>query len=196
MSTPLEIDAGPVTDMASVADLLRHRRTIHDFTTEMPDRALIDEALDLARWAPNHHLTEPWRFYLIGPETREAIARLNGDLVAAKSGAEAGEAKYQRWRQIPGWLVVTCQNDDDERRNREDYAATCCAVHNFSLYLWSRGVGVKWTTGAVTRSSDFYDLTWIDETVETVVGLLWYGYAAEVPATARKPVSEIMVTLP
>ncbi|NKC13336.1 MAG: nitroreductase [Gammaproteobacteria bacterium] len=203
MSTVLELrESSPPLDIAQdvaqdvAMELLRSRRTIHDFTTQEPPAGLIEEALEVARWAPNHHLTQPWRFYLVGAETREAIARLNGDMVAGKKGAQAGEAKYERWRNIPGWLVVTCENHDDPIRAKEDYAATCCAIHNVALFLWSRGLGVKWTTGAVTRTAQFYDLLWIDEAVESVVGLVWYGYAEHVPVTARKAVSEVLVKLP
>ena len=178
------------------ADLIRSRRTIHDFREEPAPPALARKALDLARWAPNHHLTEPWRFYLLGPETAAAIARLNAELVTARQGPEAGAAKLDRWSRIPGWIVVTCANSEDPLRSREDYAACCCAIHNFSLFLWSEGVGVKWTTGAVTRDPRFYDLVWIDPDAETVVGLVWYGYAAEVPNPARRPADEVSVTLP
>ncbi|NKC13321.1 MAG: hypothetical protein GKR94_14340 [Gammaproteobacteria bacterium] len=136
MSTVLELrESSPPLDIVQdvAMELLRSRRTIHDFTTQEPPAGLIEEALEVARWAPNHHLTQPWRFYLVGAETREAIARLNGDMVAGKKGAQAGEAKYERWRNIPGWLVVTCENHDDPIRAKEDYAATCCAIHNITL---------------------------------------------------------------
>ena len=179
-----------------VASLLQERRTIHEFKAQMPPRETVMRALDSARWVPNHHVSQPWRFYLVGPETREQIARLNADLIAQRKGAEAGEDKYQRWRRIPGWVVVTCQNAADELTAKEDYAACCCAIHNFSLALWSAGIGVKWTTGPVTRDDAFYDLLWIDREVETVVGLVWYGYAAEMPMTARKPLAEVMVEMP
>jgi len=180
----------------SVDALLAQRRTIHEFRETAPPQDLVLSALDAARWAPNHHLSQPWRFYLLGAETREQIARLNGDLVAAKKGADAGEAKYQRWRQIPGWLVVTCEVNADTVRHREDYAATCCAIHNFGLSLWSHGVGIKWTTGAVTRAQEFYDLIWVDAQAETVVGLVWFGYAAETPVMTRKSLDEVLVRLP
>ena len=132
----------------------------------------------------------------MGPQTAAAIARLNAERVSRKQGPAAGQDKLQRWLAIPGWLVVTCENSDDPIRAREDYAACCCAIHNFSLYLWSEGIGVKWTTGAVTRESQFYDLIWVDPAVETVVGLLWYGYPAEIPQTPRKALDEILVELP
>ncbi len=179
-----------------VAALIRSRRTIHSFKPEKPPREFIVQAIDLARWAPNHLLTEPWHFYLLGPETADAVARLNADLVTVTKGARAGRAKLERWRSIPGWMVVTCENTDDPLRAQEDYAACCCAIQNLSLYLWNEGIGVKWTTGAVTRHPDFYDLIWVEPEYETVVGMLWYGYPAEIPRTPRKPVQQIMVTLP
>jgi nitroreductase len=187
---------GHSNELLDAASLIRSRRTIHDFLPERPPETLIREALDVARWAPNHHLTQPWRFYLIGAETREQICRLNADLVAQRKGKEAGEDKYQRWSGIPGWMVVTSLKNEDPVREREDYAATCCAIHNLSLYLWTQGVGVKWTTGPVTRHDDFYELTWIDSEVESVVGLVWYGYAAEVPLATRSAVDEVLVSLP
>ncbi len=141
-------------------------------------------------------LTEPWHVYLLGPETADAVARLNADLVTATKGARAGQAKLERWRGIPGWIVVTCENTDDPLQAQEDYAACCCAIQNLSLYLWNEGIGVKWTTGAVTRHPDFYDLIWVEPEYETVVGMLWYGYPAEIPRTPRKPVQQIMVMLP
>lgn len=183
-------------DIEQLDTLLRERRTIHEFKPDSPPREPVMRALDAARWVPNHHVSQPWRFYLVGPETREQIARLNAELIAQRKGADAGEDKYQRWRAIPGWMVVTCQNSEDALRAKEDYASCCCAIHNFSLCLWSEGLGVKWTTGPVTRDDAFYDVLWIDREVETVVGLVWYGYAAEVPMTARQPLAQVMVEMP
>jgi len=93
--------------------------------------------------------------------------------------------------------VVTCDNTDDAVRAQEDYGACCCAIQNLMLALWSEGIGVKWSTGAVTRDPAFYDLIWADPARERVVAMLWYGYPAAVPAMARaKSVSELIVNLP
>lgn len=179
----------------SIADVIRDRRTINFFKPGIPPREIVLQGIELARWAPNHHLTEPWRFYLLSDSIKEQIVDLNARMVAEDRGEDAGRAKRERWSRIPGWLVVTCVRSDDDLRQKEDYAACCCAVHNLALYLWSRGVGMKWTTGAVTRSEDFYDLVWIDPVVEEVVGMFWYGYPDEVPVSVRKPVSEVLVEL-
>lgn len=179
-----------------VAELLRGRRTIHSFKPDLPPREVVIKGIELARWAPNHGLTEPWHFYLLGRETAMEIVRLNSKLLAERKGPEAGEEKFRRWSAIPGWMVVTCDKSEDSIKAREDYAATCCAIHNFSLYLWSCGIGVKWSTGPVTRDEGFYDLIWADPNNESVVGLLWYGYAAETPSTPRKPLGDVLVELP
>lgn len=180
-----------------MADVIRTRRTIHLFEQDpVPPREEILAAIDLARWAPNHHLTEPWQFYLLGRETAEAIARLNAGQVTEERGEAAGRAKLERWLGIPGWLIVTCRRSSDALREREDYAACCCAIQNFQLYLWSRGIGVKWTTGAVTRTDPFYEVVGIDPSVERLVAMLWYGYPADVPRPPRKPVKEILELRP
>lgn len=179
----------------SIADVIRNRRTINFFKPEVPPRDIVLEGIEAARWAPNHHLTEPWRFYLLSDAVKQQVVELNARLVTETQGAEAGRKKRERWRLIPGWLVITCKRSDDALRQREDYAACCCAGQNLALYLWSRGVGMKWTTGPVTRSEEFYDLIWVDPVVEEVVGLFWYGYPDEVPVSVRKSVPEIVVEL-
>ncbi|MGE0384445.1 MAG: nitroreductase [Gammaproteobacteria bacterium] len=180
----------------TIKDIIRNRRTVHDFKPELPPRELVLEAIDLARWAPNHKMTEPWHFYLLGPETADAICELNADIVRAGKGEAAAAEKLARWKSVPGWLLVTCENSQDAVRAKEDYAACCCAIQNLQLALWSAGVGVKWTTGKVSRDPKFYEIAWIDPERETVVGLLWYGYPAEVGQTVRKPVAEVLVELP
>ena len=188
-----------MTDLPSpdaVAHLIRSRRTIHLFEPEPVPEAVVLRALDLSRWAPNHRLTEPWRFVLLGPETARAVADLNAELVAEQRGESAGEAKRARWRAIPGWLVVTCRRSEDPVREREDYAACACAIQNLQLYLWSEGVGTKWTTGPVTRTARFYELLGLDAEHETVVSMLWYGTPTAVPATQRRPLGEVLARLP
>ena len=180
-----------------IEDVIRNRRTIHNFTTDLPPFELIEKAIELASWAPNHRHTEPWQFHHLGQETISAVVDLNAKLVADKKGAAAGEAKRERWSTIPGWLVVTSAlSPDDAELEKEDYAACCCAIQNLSLYLWSVGIGVKWTTGAVTRHSEFYRLLNVDSAERQTVGVLWYGYAANVAQQKRQPVENILTRLP
>lgn len=183
-------------DLREFAEVLRGRRTINLYLqTPVPDE-LVVEAIEAATWAPNHHVTEPWRFYTLGPETIDHCLDLCRDMVTEKKGEEAGIFKSRSWSEKPGWLVVTCRKSDDELRQREDYAACSAAVQNFMLYLWKAGVGSKWTSGAITRDKRFADIIGYDENQEFVVGLIWYGYPKLTPSQSRREVEEVHIELP
>jgi nitroreductase len=152
-------------------------------------------AIEVARWAPNHRLTEPWRFYLLGPATLRLVVDLAVELDVAKKGERAGPIRRARLEAIPGMLVLTSARSDDPLLEREDYAACCCAAQNLMLYLWGKGIGVKWTTGGITRQPRFYELLGIDSVKESVVGLFWYGVPKVVPTQKRRPVEEIVTVL-
>jgi len=183
--------------MSSAADIIRSRRTVHDFRPgETPPVEIIEAAIEHAIRAPNHYLSQPWRFRLLGPQTRETICLLNADLARAKGGDKAAEHKLKRWRDVPGWLLLSCVRSGDPIREREDFAACCCAAQNLMLFLWEKGIGVKWTTGEITRHARFFEIVGIDPAHESPVGLFWYGYPASVPETARRPASELLTRLP
>jgi len=183
-------------ELREFGEVLRGRRTIELFLqTPVPD-ALIREAIEAATWAPNHHVTEPWRFYLLGQETIDQCLNLCRDIVTAKKDAKAGEFKAKSWSEKPGWLVVSCLKSEDELRQQEDYAACCTATQNLLLYLWKAGVGSKWTTGDITRDARFFDIIGANIDDELVVGLIWLGYPKLTPTQSRKGLDEVLSELP
>jgi nitroreductase len=196
MSESKNIVSPPSAALDSFAALLRARRSVDLFQTEPVGSAALLDAVEVARWAPNHRLTEPWRFYLIGPETKDALTELAAAIDAAAKGERAGMARRERLKAIPALFVLTTRRSADPLLDREDYGACCCAAQNLMLYLWQRGIGVKWTTGAITRDPRFYDLLGIDAVSEAVVGLFWYGLPKVVPNQRRRPVDEIVIERP
>lgn len=187
----------PVADAGAFAAQLRARRSIDLFESEPIGTAALREAIEVARWAPNHRLTEPWRFYLIGAATKDKIVELSVAIDTAAKGEKAGALRRERLRAIPAFFVLTARRSStDALLEREDYAACCCAAQNLMLYLWQCGIGVKWTTGAVTRDPRFYEVLGIDAAQESVVGLFWYGIPKAVPAQRRRPVEDIVVERP
>ncbi|NKB37398.1 MAG: nitroreductase [Gammaproteobacteria bacterium] len=181
----------------SIENTIKSRRTIHQFKhTEIPPLELLERAIDSCIWAPNHHLTQPWRFHLIGPQTAELICLLNAELVQSKKGEKAAEIKLRRWREIPGWLLMSRERVDDNLRDQEDYAACCCAAQNLSLLLWEQSIGMKWTTGEITRNGRFFDIVGLNFATESVVGLFWYGYPADIPQATRIAASKHIKSLP
>ena len=191
--------APPSYETQSLRDLeevIRGRRTINLYLQTPVPGQLVREAVEGATWAPNHHVTEPWRFYRLGRDTVERCLDLCYDIVAAKKGTEAAAFKREQWSEKPGWLAVTCRHSGDELREREDYAACAAAIQNFMLYLWKAGVGSKWTTGDITRDERFFDILGIDPDEEFVVGLLWYGYPKITPEQKRRTLDDVLTELP
>jgi nitroreductase len=182
--------------LQDVADLIRGRRTVKLYLKRPVSRELVLDAIEAARWAPNHHVTEPWHFYVLGPETIREAVELTRIVTSERKGEKMGEHKAAAAAERPGWLVVTCKVSDDEVLQREDYASCCCAIQNFMLYLSAAGVASKWSTGAITRDERFLRLLGIDPAEEFVVGLIWYGYAKVTPTQTRKPVPEIVTERP
>jgi nitroreductase len=178
-----------------LAALLRGRRSIDLFDPAPVAKQQIHAAFEVARWAPNHRLTEPWRFYLLGPVAMRAVVELAVELETAAKGERAGVARRARLSAIPGMFVLTSRRSDDALLDREDFAACCCAAQNLMLYLWRQGIGVKWTTGGITRQPRFYELIGIDPVAETIVGFFWYGVPRVVPVQKRRPVEEIVTEL-
>ena len=182
--------------LRELEEVIRGRRTVNLYLQTPVPRALVREAIDAATWAPNHHVTEPWHFYLLGQETIERCLDLCFELVRARKSEEAARFKREQWSEKPGWLVVTCRRSEDELLQREDYAACAAAIQNFMLYLWKAGVGSKWTSGEITRDKRFFDIVGIDADTEFVVGLLWFGYPKLTPTQKRKELDDVLSQLP
>jgi nitroreductase len=183
-------------ELREFGEVLRGRRTISLFLQTPVPSKLVRAAVEAATWAPNHHVTEPWRFYQLGAETIAACVQLVRDIVTAKKDAKAGDFKAKSWAEKPGWLVVTCRKSEEAILQREDYAACAVAVQNFMLYLWKAGVGSKWTTGDITRDPRFFEIVGIDADTESVVGLIWYGYPKLTPVQQRTSVDDVLQELP
>lgn len=193
MPDSTRLTPSPITP-AQAAEFIRGRRSVDQFTDETPDEAIVRDAVEVARWAPNHHLTQPWRFYLLGPESRDAIVDLNTRLVAARKGDEIAAAKRERWQGVPGWLAMTCRVEQDPVTAREDYAACACAIQNLMLYLHSAGLASKWISGEATRHAQLLRILEVDDAREYCVGLLWYGYPKRKPRTQRADIADILGT--
>lgn len=176
-----------------VNQAIRTRRTIVKFRDELIPPDTLEAILAAGIWAPNHHLTEPWRFVIVGPETQNQLAGLFGEWKAAKVPAEDAtryarvrDEHERKFRAFPTVVAVACSREGDELQQREDYAATACAIQNIQLAAWAEGIGVKWSTAGIIRHPLAYHLLETDPTQFEIVGLLFIGYPAEIPNRDRK----------
>jgi nitroreductase len=181
--------------MPTVHEVVRSRRTIHDFAALPVDEQAISRALEGANWAPNHKATWPWRFIRVGPRAREKLIAWNVEIKDRATGLTPAQvSKVQAQMTHPAALVVVSQVlAENLFRRREDYAACACAIQNLCLCLASDGVGSKWTTGAITRDERTYTLLDLDAGREQIIGFVWIGVPARKHhAPQRPPLTDLL----
>jgi len=125
-----------------VETAIRTRRTHKAFGPEPLSRERIEALLELARWAPNHNLTAPWRFRVVGPDTLERLQEAAGP---------EGAAKLDR---APTLIVVSCVLGGDPVQDEEDLHATAVASYIVLLAAHAQGLAGYWRTPGVLRSED------------------------------------------
>jgi nitroreductase len=143
---------------------IRTRRTHKVCTPEPLDRETLDELFELARWAPNHKLTNPWRFRVVGPRALERLKEACGDPVAA--------AKLDR---APTLVLVTATQSGDPVLDVEDVLATGVAAYLVLLGAHGRGLAGYWRTPHVLRTPQGRAALGVPDD-ERVVGLLQLGH--------------------
>jgi nitroreductase len=162
-----------------VDDAIRTRRTHKVYRPEPVPRDALDELLDLARWSPNHHLTNPWRFRVIGP----------GALQALKDAEPDSAAKLDR---APTLVACSVTQTGDDQQNLEDVCAGACAVYIVMLAAHARGIATYWRTPHVLQTVAGRAAARIGEG-ELVLGLLHLGYAdREWEAPERLPAGDVV----
>jgi nitroreductase len=166
-----------------VEDAIHGRRTVKAYGPEPVPRETLEELLELARWAPNHHLTEPWWFRVVGPAS---LARL-------KEAAGPGEApKLDR---APTLVVASCVLSGDPVQDEEDLHATACAVYAVLLGAHARGLAGYWRTPAVLRTPDGRAAVGLPDE-ERFVGLIHLGKPhGDRPLRERRPLDAYRVFL-
>jgi nitroreductase len=166
----------------------------------VPDEVL-ERALAAGIWAPNHHGTQPWRFTVLGPQTRAALADIAADTRARPALLpDINIATVERIRDgarrkvlsKPAIVAVSYVVSEDEEQRLEDFAATCCSIQNIQLAAWAQGLGVQWSTSAVIYEPGIYELLGIPAQSEQIISLLYMGFPAVVPPHRhRKPLAEV-----
>ena len=185
--------AVPETDV-SVYEALYRRRMAWSFKNEPVPREALDRMLDTAIWAPNHRLTEPWRFFILekGSAAAETVAGLAHDFALERSGnAQRAEATRQSLLNTPVIMYMYSTPGRDEEGTQENYAAVCCAAHNIALAGVAEGLAVTWETGGPTRHPDLGKTLGADEEW-TLATMLSIGYPDEDSNSRRTPVGSFV----
>lgn len=197
---------------SQLIELIKSRRTCYQFLSKETSPLTfleINQCLEAAIWAPNHKLTQPWRFWVIGSNMHQKLAVIYADNRASKN-ADCGSPAYQglytkaveKFMAIPQVILVGQVLAKDKFTAKEDYAACACAIQNFQLMAWQQSIGVQWSTGPILTDYRSYEVLTIESEEIALIGALYMGKVdAECRVNnldknaKRKPVEEVTVYL-
>jgi nitroreductase len=164
---------------------IRSRRTHKAYGSDAVDRATLEELFELARWAPNHHLTNPWRFRVLGPRSRARLKEAAGPEAAAKLD------------RAPTLVAATVLQTGDAVQNEEDLCAAAVATYIVLLAAHGRGLGGYWRTPAVLRSPEGRAAIGLEDERERLVALIHLGLPRqEKRPPERLPANDVVSYLP
>lgn len=163
---------------------IRTRRTHKAYRPEPVPREVLEELFELATWAPNHHLTRPWRFRVVGPRALEALK--------AAAGSEAAP-KLDR---APTLVVCSAAQTGEDPGDEEDLLATGCAAYIVLLAAHARGLAGYWRTPGVMREAAGREAVGLPDD-ERFVGMLYLGHPVqEQRPPERSPLAGTVSFLP
>src|SRR5687768_7766152 len=163
---------------------IRTRRTFKAFRPDPVPRETLDELFELARWAPAHNLTNPWRFRVVGAEALESLKQA------------AGPESAPKLDRAPTLVVASAVRTGDEIQNEEDLLAVGVASYIVLVAAHARGLAGYWRTPGVLRTPEGRAAVGLPDD-EHFVGLLHLGWCRqEKPAPDRAPVEDFVTYLP
>ncbi|MDX6615160.1 MAG: hypothetical protein QOD60_251 [Solirubrobacterales bacterium] len=161
-----------------VDEAIRSRRTHKAYKPEPIDRATLEELFDLAQWAPNHHLTAPWRFRVIGPRALEQLKQAAGPESASKLD------------RAPTLVVTSAKLSGDPEQDEEDLHATAVAAYIVLLGAHARGLAGYWRTPGVLRTPEGRAAVGLPDD-ERFVGLLHIGHPVQEQSPPERPAEQV-----
>jgi nitroreductase len=161
------------------------RQSIGRVRQDPVPRELVEKILESSVHAPNHKMTEPWRFHVFIGKGRGEFARARAELARLQATAEGEEEEFTAGRisrerkkafRAPVMIAVISKGGRDEVETLENYAACAAAVQNMQLTAHSLGLATIWRTGTFAYHPymrDFFEL----EENDKIVAYLYLGYS-------------------
>lgn len=140
----------------NISEAIRTRRSIGKVKEDEIPQEKIEQILEAGTWAPNHRLTEPWKFFVLRGKGRELLGRALGEIdiqglddpdgSEAQKKLESGVSKALRAPVII--TVAVTPSDAKGVIELEEYGAVFAAIQNMLLEIHALGLGAVWRTGA------------------------------------------------
>lgn len=165
-----------------VRGIIKKRRTTppEDFNGKKVDHLIVQEILEAANWAPNHGLTEPWRFIAYEYEKVAEFGKLHAELYKNNTDPEKFLQKkhdklLNRGEKASHVIVVYLKRSDNKNIPlNEEISAVSCAVQNMLLVATSHNVASYWGTGGMCYEPSMKTAYGLEEE-DMMMGFLFLG---------------------
>lgn len=181
-------------DTAEINRLMRTRRSVFpkDFSGEKVDNAIVIQMLENANVAPNHKLTEPWRFVVFTGEGMKKLAELQANCykeVTTRNGSYR-EERYQSLfaKPMQSSHIIVIGMKRDERKSLpeiEEAGAVFCAIENMYLTATAYGVGCYLSTGGITYFDEAKGIFGLGSD-DKLIGFMHVGVPKAWPAEVKR----------
>lgn len=185
--------------LSELTEVIRNRRTIYPehYSSRKVHREIVSHVLTNAIWAPNHGMTQPWRFKVFIEGGVQKLADFLPELYTSLT-SEAGFSqktydKLSSRTKASSVVIAICHSRDVESRipEIEEIEAIACAVQNMFLTCTAYGVGAFWSTPQIIQSAEMKSFLGIEPS-DNCLGLFYMGYPeGEWPSGHRKPLEYV-----
>lgn len=188
--------------MSNVFETIKNRRTVGGMSEQKAPQELIERMLEAATWAPNHHLTEPWRFIVVEGEAQKRISEALKEVAYGRikdPDSETGQKKIEkignRLFLSPTIIFIVYTPSDNPKVNpEEDRASVAIASQNMMLVAEEEGLNTNLLSGPIYNVDLFREALGLVGD-EEVYGLMPVGYSKIDKPSKRTPFQEKTVWL-
>lgn len=177
-----------MSKFSEIAEIVHKRRTCKNFDGRAITKNEIENLIELAIWAPNHRLTEPWTFRVFD---QSAILAFKKTLLSDFSTEDraAYESNLEKMTKAAAVIHITSAIDKDPKVTKENYAACAAGVQNILLGATAMGLLAYWGTGKLMTHPRVQKYLEISDS-EDFVGAVWIGFGETPEVKPRKPLSQ------
>ncbi|UOQ93487.1 nitroreductase [Halobacillus shinanisalinarum] len=182
-----------------VLEAIKTRRSVGLVSEKPVPQDLLEQILEAGTWAPCHHRTEPWRYFVLTGEGRkplgEALAKIaerDMEDPSTESNQKKLAKRLKKPFRAPTVIVVAAEPTDDPKvLAKEEYGAVYSSIQNMLLAAHALGLGGFWRTGKPTYDPLMQDLFGLSKDGE-VLGFLYIGFPEkDLPAGDRKHINDV-----
>ncbi|MFC7321977.1 nitroreductase family protein [Halobacillus campisalis] len=181
--------------MLDIIEAIKERRSIHEFSPKRIEESILQEIFNIASWAPNHRMKQPWQVLLFQESGSDDYASLVIESYVRNGLTEGYSAdKTERMMkgikkflvEIPHHALIYMEKDMDDHKYEEDYAAVCAFIQNVQLAAWAHKIGVLWTSSPYIHDKKFIEGIGLNSDQHKIVGVLQMGYPKKIPRAKNR----------